>query len=337
MDHRSARALIVLIAAATAASCGKKGTGRDGGGDAIEDAIEEERDAPDPDAGDAEDEDAPAGSWDEPFEWTSRDEHECPAAVGTDDRYGELLAAAGLDRTAGLPRSLYESFGGRLERDPTRLDVFHDLAEDPERIPCWSANLAARADAAVASDHPRAALIAQSAAEIGRVLTVGGRLPAVDPEAPLVEAIRAVHIAAGAPFDAEAEVREAAAAVPEPVRRAAALVLLAAVEARETRDLAMQVMGDTTRLPQYYAYGSGGWLPGSGEIDPDVPWDAGMFLGTDEGSGRLFSGGVRLAQAIDEADLEVPPWTRTSRSPRPRPGASCSCAARRTTATTRTR
>ncbi|MBW2264408.1 MAG: hypothetical protein JRG91_20780, partial [Deltaproteobacteria bacterium] len=306
MEPGTARALGVLIAAALIPACGNKGSGRDGGEDVIEeDAIEEAADAPDPDAGDVDDMEVEAGSWDEPFAWTSDEAHECPAAVGPDDRYAELLAAAGLDRTAGLSRALYESFGGRLARDPTRLDVFHDLAEDPERIPCWTANLSARADAAVASDHPRAAVIAQSAAELGRVLTVGGRLPDVDGEAPLLEAIRAVHAAAGAAFDAEAEVRDAAAAVPVPVQRAAALILLAAVEARETLDLAMQVMGDTERLPQYYAYGSGGWLPGSGEIDPDVPWDAGMFLGSDEGSGRLFTGAVKLAQAVDEADLEA--------------------------------
>jgi hypothetical protein len=180
--------------------------------------------------------------------------------------------------------------------------VFHDLADDPERIPCWSANLAARADAAIASDHPRAAAIAQGAAELGRLLTVGGPLVRPDADEPLLEALRAIHEVEGETFDEEG-VRAAAESVPSGVQRAAALILLASIEARETRDLAMDVMGDVTRLPQYFAYGSGGWLPGGSAIDPDVPWDQGLFLGTEEGSGRLYTGAVRLAQAIDEADL----------------------------------
>ena len=256
------------------------------------------------DAQDVDEEEIEPGSWDEPFEWPMEEPNTCPVEIGENDRYGELLDAIGLDRDAGLPRSLFESFGGRVGSDPTRLDIFHVLADDPGRIPCWSGNLAGRADAAVASDHPRAAVIAMAAAELGRILTVGGRLPAVDADEPLVEAIRAVHEAAGESFDSEDAVRAAAAGVPGPVAGAAALILLAAVEARTLRDEAIANMGNPDRLAQYYGQGSGAWLPGGGMIDPDVPFDSGMFLNNDFGFGRLFTGAVKLAQAIDEAALD---------------------------------
>lgn len=313
MTLRASHAIAALAAVALMTACGRKSARSDAGDAGDEDVVPDETTdgAGDPAPEDLEEEEVVVGSWDEPFEWTSEDAEECPVTVGAGDRYGELLAAVGLDRSAGLPRSLYTGFGGRLAHDPTRLAVFHDLAGDPDRIPCWTANVAARADAAVASDHPRAAAIAQSAAELGRLLTVGGRLPGTDPDEPLVEAIRAIHEAAGEPFPTESEVRDAAASVPLPVRRAAALILLTAVEARETLDLALDIMGDTDRLPQYWAYGSGGWLPGSGSINPDVLYDSGMFLNTDEGSGRLFTGAVRLAQAIDEAPLAEAAVTET--------------------------
>jgi hypothetical protein len=260
------------------------------------------------DGGEAEAEaDAEAGTWDEPFAWTSTDAHECPPTIGPDDRYGELLEALGYDRSVGIPRATYSSYGGRIADDDARLSCFHGLAADPDGIPCWAGNLAARADAAAASDHPLAAAVAQGAAEIDRFLSVGGRLPPIDYDEPLVAAIRAVHAAAGAPFDAEAEVRAAAADVPDPVQRAAARVLGAAVDARAMRDEGIANMGTPDRLSQYYGAGSGAWLPlSSGAfIDPDRRSDGGMFLGTDGGSGRLFEGAVRLAQAIDEADWDA--------------------------------
>ena len=161
----------------------------------------------------------PAGSWDTPFPWKLRSPARCPVAVDPKDALGRAVSATKLDlATLGISRSFYERTGGRIAADPTRLAMFHHLQEHPTEIPCFSGNLALRADLALSSDHPIATRVADAAASLELSLTVGGALPKPDAADPLMAALEAAN--AGDEWDRDAA-RAEAAAVPPAVQRAA--------------------------------------------------------------------------------------------------------------------
>ncbi len=237
------------------------------------------------------------GRWEQAAPWTLTDPFPCPVAVDPDDDLlGELLAELDLDRSIGIPRSWYEARGGAFAADPTRLDFFHDLQEDFGKVPCHAGNLAARTDTATDSDHALAALIADAAVQLDVAVTAGGPWPVLEGDQ-LLAAVDSLH--GGSDWDG----RDAAAALPEALKEAVARVLLGADEAADLRDDALEVMGDATYFATYFRDGGNSLLVSEGStINPDWEGASDMFVGTDEGSGALYSGAVRLAQAIDEAD-----------------------------------
>lgn len=236
--------------------------------------------------------------WSAPHPWSPDAAYECPVPTGPNDRVTEALAELDLDRTLGIPTSLFLGAGGNLASDPARRSFFHQLEENPFEIPCFSGNLAARVDAAVASDHPLTALVADAAASLDLTLTVGGAFP--EPEAsPLVGALKAAFGAE--PWDEVAAVA-ALADVPDDVERAAAKVLFGALEAKALRDAGLGTMVSSGVLPTVYKKGASSWLVGSGTgLNPDVKGYSGLFRAEPEGAGKLYEGAARLAQACDEA------------------------------------
>ncbi len=244
----------------------------------------------------------PPSPWETPREWTLASPAACPAEIADDDLLGELLGDLGLDFDFGIPRSWYEARGGRLADDPTRLSFFHALQEAPEDVPCYAGNMALRADDAAISDHPLATMVADMATQLDMTLTVGGPWPEIDAAAPLVSALDVVF--AGAAWDRDGAILQAND-VPLDLQRAAARVLLGAAEAAAFRAEALPRMGDPARFQDYYDYGANFWLLTTyPRIDPDTPADAAMFEST-ENAATLYEGGVRLAQALDEARWPV--------------------------------
>jgi hypothetical protein len=272
------------VIALTLAACG----GSDGGpADAGADAADGS--APNP--------------WETPFLWTLAAPHACPAEPVAGDLLDGLAGDLGLAWPVGIPRSLYESIGGRIADDPARLSFVHPLQEDVRLIPCAAGNLASRADAAVASDHPIASMLADAATQLDLEITVGGSWD--DPPGEAVDLIETLDdVQAGEMWDRDA-VAAAAEDVPQAVREAAAFVLRAAREAAALRDQAFAAMSGDGDLDRLFTQGAQSWLAGPGPaVDPDTPEDAGLFVGGAEGSAVLYRGAIRLAQALDEID-----WT----------------------------
>jgi hypothetical protein len=238
--------------------------------------------------------------WASPRSWTPASPHECPTTLGADDLVAAGLEQLGLDRSLGIPTSLYQGAGGNLASDPARRSFFHRLEENPFEIPCCSGNLASRADLAVASDHPLTALVADAAASLDLTLTVGGTFP-TDEDAPLAAALEAVF--AGREYD-KAAVAAATATLPKDLSRAVATILRGAVEARARRDEAVGVLVPGPQMTTVYKRGAASWVIGGGPgLSPDQPAYAGLFTATPEGYGKLYEGAARLAQAVDEAAL----------------------------------
>ena len=241
--------------------------------------------------------------WTQASAWQPKGGLACPVPEASPDTFLELLKAIGLDRSAGIPKALFINAGGYLADDPQRLDHFHTVQADMDgRGPCWTGNIVAGVDLAVDSDHPMTALLAEAVAALGMTLEVGGLFVLPHPDQPLVEALRALHIQEGKPFD-EAAVTEAAKAVPMAVQRVAARILLGALAAVPWRDGFLYASGAPSRFKTWFDKGSGLWVPvKGGAVDPGNPADAGIFE-LDKGYDQLFNGGGRLLQALDEADL----------------------------------
>ncbi len=240
----------------------------------------------------------PAGSWDTPFPWKLGSPTPCPVAIDPKDALGRAVAATKLDlATLGIPKSLYDRFGGRLAADPTRLAMFHHLQEHPTEIPCFSGNLALRADLALSSDHPIATRVADAAASLALSLTVGGALPNADASDPLMAALEAAH--GGAGWDRDAA-RAEAAAVPPAVQRAAARVILAAIEAAAIRERALSALLAAKDRKTAFERGTGFWLSSKvGAVDPESPAFQRLFRRSAD-TAVLYEGGVKIAQALDE-------------------------------------
>ena len=241
--------------------------------------------------------------WTTPFVYVPKGALPCPVPEAAPDRYAELLAKLGLTRTAGIPKSLFINAGGFLAGDPQRLPHFHKVQEDMDGLgPCWTGNIVAGSDLALVSDHPMTALLGEAVAALGMTLAVGGLYVTPHPQQPLLEALRAVHIQEGKPFD-EAAVTVAVQTVPPAVQRVAARILLGALAAVPMRDGFLYASGAPNRFKSWFDKGSGYWVQvKGGAVDPSNPADGGIFeLG--KGYGQLFAGGGRLLQALDEADL----------------------------------
>jgi len=254
------------------------------------------------------DDDDDASVWDEEFAWELSQPVECPAQVPEDDALGGLLAELELDLSVGIDFSWYERYGGYIESDPTRLDFFHDLQEDVTLIPCTAGGFALRADEGADSDHPLATQLADAAAELGLAVRAGGALPEPDGDAPLLDALEAVQDQGdGEPFGDSLDGE--LAAVPEDVQQLAATLLLALVEASDARDDAVDaIIGPWepetlyARLPHTYVVSSDAGL------DSNSEYDLAILAPEDAGFGLLLSGGIRLAQVLDElalADLSL--------------------------------
>jgi hypothetical protein len=208
-----------------------------------------------------------------------------------DDLVADLLDALGLDRTVGVPQSLYEGIGGNIASDMTRLQLFHTLQEDPSRLPCFSGSIALRADAAVDSDRPLMMLLADAAAQLEQAIDVGGVWPGEN----LAGALEALGSDATPPAD-----------LPAALERALAITLYGAAEAAAYRDQALPDIDDAHR---HFLYQGNSWLstpaPAFGSapyLNPDSDRDRALFELHSEGRPALHQGAVRLAQALDDSD-----------------------------------
>ncbi len=246
----------------------------------------------------------------EPYEAALAQPRECPAPVPEDDLFGEVLAARDLDRDIGIPRSVYDAYGGRIADDPTRRAFFHRLQENPFETACFAGNVATRADLAVDDPTPLARLVADAALQLD--LTVDRLLPrpSVDPDTPLLSALDLLYD--DDDWDGRDDAADTAGDVPLAVRRAAATILGGVVEAAPLRDEALDVMTDLDYLDLFYGIGSDHWLlwnlgdlGARGPINPDSDAGVGLFRAEQDGMGRLLQGGVVLAEAIDAVDLDA--------------------------------
>jgi len=256
-------------------------------------------------AGDDDSADDPIlGPWDEPFTWEAIDLAPCPAEVPADDPVVSLLDAMELDLSIGIDHWIYEAYGGSIEWDRARLSHFHTLQQELTSIPCFGGNLALRADAAWATDHPLATLVADAATSLDLTLTVGAVLPHADEaDSPLMEALDALN--EGEDWDRDAALA-AAASVPLAVQRAAARVLLASIDATQLRDQGITELIDASDMDDAFERTMMGWLPSYTDgIDPDDADFAELWTVGTTGHATLYSGGVRLARVLDEIDWEA--------------------------------
>jgi len=241
------------------------------------------------------------GPWDEPFTWVSADPAACPAEIPADDPLLTLLDALGLDLSIGIEDWIYEAYGGAIEWDRGRLSQFHALQQDLTSIPCYGGNMALRADAAWASEHPLASLVADAATSLDLTLTVGGVLAhADDADSPLLEALDVLN--EGEDWDRD-EAEQAAAAVPLGIQRAAARILLAAAEAAQLRDQGITALIDESDMEDAFGRTMMTWLPSYTEgIDPDDADFEDLWTVGEAGHATLQAGGFRLARVLDEID-----------------------------------
>ncbi len=239
--------------------------------------------------------------WAEAAPWVALQPHPCPIEQEpSDDLVADLLAELDLDRSIGIPRSRYEEYGGRIADDPARLEIFHALQEDFDSMACHAGNLASGADQALESDHPLASALAHGASQLEVEIVVGGPWPELSGD-PLMAALDRLWEADD--WEGRDEAALAAEELPEALKRAISITLLAADEAAEFRDAGLDVMADRSYDRNYWRDGSNNLLISeSGGVSPDWEPAAGLFVGSDQGSGVLYSGAVRLAQGLDEAD-----------------------------------
>ncbi len=284
----------ILLALVTAALMAV-GCPEDDGDD--DSAVSDDDDVGDDDS--AGDDDDP---WAEAAAWELSEPIPCPPEVPDDDALVQLLGELGLDLTVGIDWFYYDNYGGYIEEDPARLDFFHDLQEDVTLIPCTAEGYALRADAAADSDHRLATQIADMAAELGLTVEAGGEFAALDGEEPLVAAL-AELFGDDENWDADTAAADAAA-LPLELRSLAGWLVRAAAEASETRDDALDAwlgVWDAgmmfERVPHTYISSMGQGM------NPDDEDDLAVLVPDDAAAAAMYTGAIRLAQALDEA-----PW-----------------------------
>lgn len=220
--------------------------------------------------------------WADPFEWALDAASPCPATPPEGDATGELAAAMDQDFPFGIPD---DRFAGTVKSDDTRLSWYPGAIADLTAIPCLGRNHVARADAALASDHPLTTIVADGAGIVDQAITVGGSFDTPT----LADALAAL----GAE-DVDTS------AVPEDVQAAAVKVLVAAAEAIPMRDAAIASMMPDGKINHAFDDGASFWLTSVGDsLDPNDPDYHDLYLG----SADLYAAGARVAQAVDELDL----------------------------------
>ena len=241
--------------------------------------------------------------WETRHDWAAEDIALCPSQVESDDALVNLLSQLSLDMSVGIPVSQYSLFGFEPETDPARLPYFHTLQQDIARVPCTAGNFALRADAASESNYPLASQIANAAAGLALTVQAGGPWPATDSESPLWTALDQMFQQSDMQWDADAT-KQALAPLPLAIRSAVAKWLVAAQEARQMRDNALLAMAAGGDLELIYSRSRFSMITGpKAGLNPDSDFDLGLLAPQANHAQTLYSGGVRLAQAIDETDL----------------------------------
>ena len=241
--------------------------------------------------------------WLQTHDWQAADIVACPSKVADDDVLATLLSALSLDMSVGISSSYYVLFGLGAATDPARLPYFHALQEDLTSVPCTAGNFALRADEARASTHALATRIADASAGLGFTVQVGGAWPPLDSAAPLLTVVEQLHEAAAVSWD-RAPAEQMLAAAPLRVREAVAHWVVAAWEAALIRDEALGAMLQGSSTSEVYARSRYTLITGpTPGLNPDFDADRGLLAPDPALAGRLYSGGVRLAQAIDETDF----------------------------------
>ncbi len=246
----------------------------------------------------------PPGPWQTAAPWESSNPLTCPPEIPEGEALLQLLDALGLDLTIGISKAVYEAYGGYILDDPTRLVLFHELQEDLTRIPCTAGGFALRMDAAVESDHPLASTLAEEAHALGVTVLHGGPWPAVSVETPLRDALQLVFDDAGeawSPGDVAWD------SVPPDVRAFAARLVLGARDAAAFRAEAMNWIAPGADLQAVFVKAPHSFVVSNlTGLNPDVPEDLVFFAQPSAGAQNLLSGGVRLAQAVDELPPDPP-------------------------------
>ena len=235
--------------------------------------------------------------------WTQTTPVPCPSDIPASDPMRALFREHGLDTDVGITKERYRWFGGRIADDPTRLPHFHELQANITQIPCWGANVAARADEAVASAFPLTTAIADAATSLALSVSVGGRPDAPAGETPLLDALDR-FMPAG--WDRTATAAELAQ-VPLEHRRATARVVLASVEASRARDAALTAILAPEHWPEAYLRGADAAIthPDSSGLSPDDPRFEPLYVATPSGHGALYQGAIDLASVVDLIDWEA--------------------------------
>ncbi len=242
--------------------------------------------------------------WDEAFAWELSRPVTCPAEVPDDDALEQLLVALELDLTVGISTFWYDQYGGYIEDDPTRLDFFHDLQEDVTSIPCTAGGFALRADEGADAERTLAIQLADMAGELGLVVTAGGPWPDLGADEPLLDALDHVFDEAGEEFDRDGV---DAAAVPLEVRQLAAHLLLGATEASPMRDDAIDAIAGAWDLDVLFERVKHTYVTSLEQgLDADSSYDLDVLAPEDAGVSLLYTGAVRLAQAVDEGVAAAP-------------------------------
>lgn len=203
-----------------------------------------------------------------------------PIACSSDDgALSDLVTRLGAPSPA-IPEQGFEAFGGRIASDPARLGYLHDLQSSPRALSCFAGTLAARADLSVSSDHPRVALIADAAAAMEATIDVGGPFYEID----------------GATFSQ-------LAGLPPVIKSVVARVLVAAKEAAQLRDRALDSLPLNTLFSEVGPVWLG-WNFADVSAKPafDPGRDTNVYVLGPGHAALLYRGAARIAQVLDETD-----------------------------------
>lgn len=243
-----------------------------------------------------------------------RGEH---VAEGVRDLLAEALAAAGHTRCTALYeiRELIANPPDILH-DPYRLSFFDPVLTEPWKAPGWARSAVGTLDDAALADRSvayRAARVIEAQAILAERPAVRHAPEAIDPVAPLADAVaRFVTAAGGAPDRAAIEAD--AADVPLDLQLAVATVVEGARQALLARRAAFAMVPAAT-VQQLYDYGPAFVVPRADGFGLS-PANANIerLFNRDLRYGELFGGTADLLDAIDLAGLErfaVPAGTAT--------------------------
>ncbi len=244
-----------------------------------------------------------AGTWPEAFAWVPAEPEPCPPEIPEGDALRGLLQTLDLDLDTGIGMSWYQQFGGYIEDDPARRSWFHPLQQDITRMPCFAGNAALRADLAVEGDHPLAASVADAAAMVDVAITVGGTWPDPDVDDPLLAVLDDLNV--GTVWDRDAAVADLED-VPPAAARLAARLLQAAAEGAALRDQALAALAADRDWEDVRSALPSTFVPSvDAGLDADDSDDLALLAPDPAALALLYQGAARIAQALDEADLDA--------------------------------